>query len=352
MVGSLAPLAIAVCEAGGLGSLACAALTPAQLREQIATIRAAASAPFNVNFFCHTPPQPDEEAQGNWRRLLAPYYREIGLDLSAAQSGPGRAPFDEAMCEVIEETRPAVVSFHFGLPGEGLLARVRATGAMILSSATTVEEARWLEARGVDGIIAQGAEAGGHRGMFLSEDIHAQPGLFALLPQIVDTVRLPVIAAGAIADGRGVAAAFALGASAVQIGTAYLLTPQAGRSAIHRAAVRGARDDMTRLTNLYTGRPARGLLTRFMREQGPMCAAAPEFPLATGAVDPLRTAFEKAGSGDFSLLWSGEAAALAREADATQLTQQIWAAARQCAAGMGPALDSRADQAATGSCGT
>ena len=186
-----------------------------------------------------------------WRETLAPYYAEAGLDLSAAGSGPGRAPFDEAMCEVVEDTRPAVVSFHFGLPPEDLLERVRRSGAMILSSATTVAEARWLDARGVDAIIAQGAEAGGHRGMFLTDDIHAQPGLYALLPQVVDAVRVPVIAAGAIADGRGIAAAFALGASAVQIGTAYLLTPQAGRSEIHRQAVREARDDTTRLT-IYT----------------------------------------------------------------------------------------------------
>lgn len=324
MVGTLSPLTIAVCAAGGLGSLACAALTAAELREQIHAIRAATSAPFNLNFFCHTPPVPDEEAEAKWYASLAPYYREAGLDPSATERKPGRAPFDVAMCEVIEETKPAVVSFHFGLPDASLLARVRNAGAMILSSATTVEEARWLESHGVDAIIAQGAEAGGHRGMFLTDDIHAQPGLFALLPQIVDAVHLPVIAAGAIADGRGIAAAFVLGASAVQLGSAYLLTPQAGRSNVHRAAVRAARDDATRLTNLYTGRPARGLMTRFMREQGPMSDVAPAFPLATSAVEPLRKAFEKMGSGDFSLLWSGEAAALAREEDAELLTRELW----------------------------
>jgi nitronate monooxygenase len=334
MVGSLSPLTIAVSEAGGLGSLACAALAPAQLREQIGLIRAGTSAPFNVNFFCHVSPSPDEEAEAKWLELLAPYYREIGLDVSAAQRRPGRAPFDEAMCDVIEETNPAVISFHFGLPDERLLARVRNTGAMIVSSATTVEEAQWLESRGVDAIIAQGVEAGGHRGMFLTTDINAQPSLFALLPQIVDAVRVPVVAAGAIADGRGIAAAFALGASAVQIGTAYLMTPQAGRSSIHRAALHAARDDMTRLTNLYTGRPARGLITRFMREQGPMSAVAPAFPLATGAVDPLRTTFEKSGYSDFSLLWAGEAAALAREEDAGGLTRRLWEEASKCASGL------------------
>jgi nitronate monooxygenase len=334
MVGSLSPLTIAVSEAGGRGSLACAALSPAQVREQINAIRARTSAPFNVNFFCHVPPSPDDEAQGRGLEALAPYYREAGLDRSAAQKGPGRAPFDDAMCCVVEETKPAVVSFHFGLPDETLLARVKRTGAMTVSSATTVQEARWLEARGADAIIAQGSEAGGHRGMFLTDDINAQPGLFALLPQVADAVRVPVIAAGAIADRRGIAAAFALGASAVQIGTAYLLTPQAGRSSLHRAALRAARDDTTRLTNLYTGRPARGLNTRFMRERGPMNPVAPEFPLATGAVDPLRAAFEKNGSDDFSLLWSGEAAALAREDDANILTKKLWEDAQKCASGL------------------
>ena len=246
------------------------------------------------------------------------------------------------MCQVVEELRPAVVSFHFGLPDDALLERVRRAGAMVLSSATTVEEARWLDARGVDAIIAQGVEAGGHRGMFLTDDIGAQPGLYALLPQVVDAVGVPVIAAGGIADGRGIAAAFALGAAAAQLGTAYLLTPQAGRSAIHRQAVRAARDDATRLTNLYTGRPARGLLTRFMREQGPMSPAAPAFPLATGAVDPLRAAVEKTGSGDFSLLWSGEAAALARETDAEALTRQLWDDALDCAAGLRAGMAARA----------
>ncbi len=212
MVGSSSPLAIAVCEAGGLGSLACAALGPQQLRDEIAAIRARTPAPFNVNFFCHTPPAPDAEVDARWRAALAGYYAEAGLDPADVKGGPGRAPFDDAMCAVVEALRPAVVSFHFGLPDDALLERVRRTGAWVVSSATTVEEARWLDARGVDAIVAQGAEAGGHRGMFLTDDIHAQPGLFALLPQIVDAVRVPVIAAGAIADGRGIAAAFALGA--------------------------------------------------------------------------------------------------------------------------------------------
>ncbi len=324
-------LAIAVCEAGGLGSLPCAMLTPAQLGSEIAEIRTRTAAPFNVNFFCHAPPAPDAPGQARWLAALERYYAEMGVDRASASAGPGRSPFDAAMCAVVEDVRPAVVSFHFGLPEEALMARVRRAGALILSSATTVAEARWLEARGVDAIIAQGREAGGHRGMFLSTDVDAQPGLFALLPQVVDAVRTPVIAAGAIADGRGIAAAFALGAAGVQIGTAYLRTPQATISDLYRAALARAADDSTRLTNLYTGRPARGLMTRLMRELAPMSAIAPAFPLATGAIAPLRAAYEKSGSSDFSPLWSGEAGALAREEDAGALTLRLWADAQAVA---------------------
>jgi nitronate monooxygenase len=324
MAGAQSPeLCIAVCEAGGLGSLPCAMLTPQLAREQIGLVRSRTRAPFNVNFFVHRPPSADAEVERRWRERLSPYYAEAGIE-PACEAGPARAPFDDAMCAVVEETRPPIVSFHFGLPDVSLLARVKATGAKILSSATTVAEARWLAGRGVDAIIAQGREAGGHRGMFLDEDVDAQPGLFALLPQIVDAVGIPVIAAGAIADGRGIAAAFMLGAAAAQIGTAFLLTPQASISDLHRAALRAGRDDATRLTNLYTGRPARGILTRFIREQGPLNAEAPQFPLAAGASAPLRKAFEARGRTDFSPLWSGEAAALAREQDAGELTRRLW----------------------------
>jgi nitronate monooxygenase len=321
-------LCAAVCEAGGLGSLPTAMLTPSELRDQIAEIRRRTREPFNINFFCHVPPRPDSERQGAWIAELAGEYAEAALDPSAAASGPGRAPFDLAMVEIIEEAKPPIVSFHFGLPDESLLVRVKRADAKIYSSATTVTEAQWLERRGVDAVIAQGAEAGGHRAMFLSRDINGQPGLFALLPQVVDAVHVPVIAAGGIADGRGIAAAFALGAAAVQIGTAYLSTPQSTISAIHRAALRAAKDDSTRLTNLFTGRPARGILNRFMREHGPMNELAPEFPLATGVIAPLRAYHEKRGSGDYSPLWAGQAAALAREEDAGQMTVRLWSEAK------------------------
>ena len=284
-------------EAGGLGSVPAAMLTPAALREQIGAIRARTGSPVNVNFFCHVPPAPDSRREAAWRAELAADYAGAGVAPPEPGGGPGRAPFDAGMAEVVEETRPEVVSFHFGLPEESLLARVRRTGAKIYSSATSVAEARWLDARGVEAVIAQGAEAGGHRGMFLTDDVDAPPGLFALLPQVVDAVRVPVVAAGGIADGRGIAAAFVLGARAVQIGTAYLKTPQATISPVHRRALAAAADDATRLTNLFTGRPARGLLNRFMRDHGPLNSRAPPFPLAASAVAPFRAHYEAQGSG-------------------------------------------------------
>ena len=325
MAGAQGPeLAIAVCRAGGLGSLPAAMLTPERLREQIAAVRQATDAAFNVNFFCHAEPKPDPEIEARWRKRLAPYYAEAGVDLSAVPAAPARAPFGEALCAVIEEMRPAVVSFHFGLPPAPLLSRVKAAGALILASATTVAEARWLEQHGAGAVIAQGREAGGHRGTFLSDDVDSQPGLISLLPQVRDAVRLPVVAAGGIADGRGIAAAFALGADAVQIGTAYLRTPEATISPLHRAALASARDDATRLTNVFTGRPARGLVNRFVAEVGPMCEDAPPFPLAAGAAAPLRAAAEQRGSHDFSPLWAGESAALGREEGAEALTRRLW----------------------------
>jgi nitronate monooxygenase len=335
MAGAQGPeITIAVCKAGGLGSLPAAMLTPDGLREQIAAVRQATDAPFNVNFFCHAEPTSDPEIEARWRKRLAPYYAEAGVDPSTIPAGPVRAPFDAALCAVIEETRPAVVSFHFGLPPAELLSRVKAAGALILSSATTVAEARWLEQRGVDAVIAQGREAGGHRGMFLSNDIDAQPGLISLMPQVRDAVRLRVVAAGGISDGRGIAAAFALGADAVQIGTAYLRTPEATISPLHRAALANAHDDATRLTNVFTGRPARGLINRFVAEVGPMCEDAPQFPLAAGAAAPLRAAAEKRGSGDFSPLWAGESVALAREEGAEALTRRLWAEGLAVMAGL------------------
>ncbi len=316
-------LAVAVSNAGGLGSLPCAMLGPDAMRAELGKIRAQTDRPYNVNFFCHRPPAPDAMREALWRQNLAHYYREFDIDPATLSTGPGRLPFDAATAELLAEFKPPVLSFHFGLPDESLLARVRSWGAKILSSATTVDEARWLEARGVDVIIAQGLDAGGHRGMFLSDDLTTQMGTFALLPQIVRAVRVPVVAAGGIADAAGVRAALALGAAGVQVGTAYLLCPEATTSAIHRAALQSEAGRHTALTNLYTGRPARGILTRLMREQGPLSHLAPAFPQATSAVAPLRAKAEAAGSGDFSPLWAGQNASGCRAVPAAQLTREL-----------------------------
>jgi nitronate monooxygenase len=316
-------LAVAVSNAGGLGSLPGALLGPEALRAELGKIRAQTRRPYNVNFFCHRPPAPDATREAMWRQSLAHYYREFDVDPAAIPAGPGRRPFDDDAAELLEEFQPPVVSFHFGLPDEALLVRLRRWGAKVVSSATTVEEARWLEARGVDVIIAQGLEAGGHRGIFLNEDLSTQMGTFALLPQIVQAVRVPVVAAGGIADAAGVRAALALGAAGVQVGTAYLLCPEATTSAIHRAALQGEEARHTALTNLYTGRPARGILTRLMREQGPLSHLAPAFPLATAAVVPLRAKAEAAGRGDFSPLWAGQNVSGCRAVPAAQLTRAL-----------------------------
>ncbi|XXX89445.1 nitronate monooxygenase [Sorangium sp. So ce145] len=321
-------LAVAVSSAGGLGSLPGAMLKPDALGKELAAIRAQTTRPFNVNFFCHTRPEPNAEQEAIWRARLSPYFAELGVDASAIPTGPGRLPFSDEAADVLDEIRPAVVSFHFGLPSEALLSRVRRSGAKILSSATTVDEARWLEARGVDAVIAQGIEAGGHRGSFLSDDLGVQLGTFALVPQIVDAVKIPVIAAGGIADARGVAAAMALGAAGVQIGTAYLLCPEATTSRVHRAALASGAARITALTNVFTGRPARGIVNRIMRELGPMSGAVPAFPLATSAITPLRAKAESEGSGDFSPLWAGQNASGCKEVPAADLTRQLAGARR------------------------
>ena len=316
-------MVIAVSEAGGLGGLPCALMTPEKARTELGIVRQRTSRPINVNFFCHWQPKDDPAREAGWKQLLEPYYVELGLDPTAPAPRSARAPFDAEFCAIVEEFRPEVVSFHFGLPDEVLLDRVKATGAKVLSSATTADEAVWLEARGCDAIIAQGAEAGGHRGIFLTDDVANQPGTFALVPQVVDAVRVPIIAAGAIADARGIVAAFALGASAVQIGTAYLFCPEAKVPAPHKVALKSAKDDHTALTNVFTGRPARGIVNRIMREVGPLSDVAPAFPLAGGALAPLRAASEPKGSGDFMSLWSGQAARLGREMPAGELTRRL-----------------------------
>jgi nitronate monooxygenase len=326
-------IAKAVADAGGLGSIPCAMLNADSAREQVAKF--GTRRPVNINFFCHTPPELNNVREARWRDRLAPYYVELGLDPKASVPSSNRVPFDAAFCEVVEEIKPGVVSFHFGLPDKALLKRVKDAGNLVFSSATTVTEAKWLEANGADVIIAQGYEAGGHRGMFLTEDIAAQVGTFALVPQVVDAVKMPVIAAGAVSDARGIAASFALGAAGVQIGSAYLHCPESRISAPHRKALANALDDSTAVTNLMTGRPARGIVNRVMREIGPVSDVAPQFPLAAGALAPLRAKAEAQGSGDFSPLWAGQAAGLGRAMPAGELTRQLATEALERLRGLG-----------------
>ena len=316
-------LALAVCEAGGVGSIPAAMLTLDMLETSLITMQAKADGPWNVNFFAHTSTPPDSARENRWRDLLSPYYRQWEIDAAEIPLGAGRQPFSEAAARLIEQYRPPIVSFHFGLPDPTLLARVKATGAKILSSATTVAEARWLEEHGVDAIIAQGLEAGGHRGMFLSESLSTQLGTFALLPQIVAAVRCPVIAAGGIVSERTAQAAYALGANAIQVGTAYLTSQEATTSPLHRTALRSVSAEETALTNLFSGRPARGILNRVMRELGPLRDDIPRFPLATAAIAPLRTAAEKVGITDFTPLWCGQHPPETENENAASITKRL-----------------------------
>ncbi len=325
-----AAMAIAVAEAGGLGSLPCAMLGADKMRAEMGVIRQQTDRPINLNFFCHTPEPPDPAKDAAWKASLAGYYEEYDIDPDTPPAAASRAPFSAEACEIVEDLKPEVVSFHFGLPVPSLLARVKATGCRVMSSATTVAEARWLEERGCDVIIAQGAEAGGHRGMFLSDDISTQAGTMALVPQVVDAVDVPVIAAGGIGDGRGIAAAFALGAAGAQIGTAYLFTPESLISDLHRDALQAGADDQTALTNVFSGKPARGLMNRVMREIGPMSDKAPPFPTAGSALAPLKAKAEANGAPEFSSLWSGQAVKLGRAMGASELTRHLAEDAARC----------------------
>ncbi|WP_372965388.1 NAD(P)H-dependent flavin oxidoreductase [Marinobacter sp.] len=315
-------MAIAVSNAGGLGSLPCAMLDTNELRSELQTVKAGTSHPFNLNFFAHTSPEPNEQQELAWREALAPYYDELGIDTSAITAGAGRKPFDSEAATFVEEFRPAVVSFHFGLPELTLLQRVKAAGAKVLSTATTVEEALWLQQHGADAVIAQGLEAGGHRGHFLSKDLSRQMGTFALVPQMVAALDIPVIAAGGIADSPGVQAAIRLGAAGVQLGTAFLLCHEANTKPVHRDALK-YRSQHTALTNLFTGGAARGIVNRVIQELGPISESAPEFPMASTAIAPLRAAAEAKNSGDFSPLWAGQNTSGCQEVAASELLRQL-----------------------------
>jgi nitronate monooxygenase len=316
-------LTVSVSNAGGLGSLPCAMLSMDALREELRAIAVQTGRPYNVNFFCHDMPKANPKAEIIWRNALSPFYQSQGIDPESVTVGSSRVPFNSDAVDVLEEFKPPVVSFHFGLPSDELLVRVKSFGAKVMSTATTVEEALWLEEYGVDVIIAQGLEAGGHRGMFLSHDLNSQMGTFALLPQIIQAVNVPVVAAGGITNARGVAAAMSLGAAGVQLGTTYLLCHEANTSEVHRAALSSEGAKHTALTNIFSGRPARAIVNLAMRELGPIHYGIPEFPLAATAITPLRIAMEAQGSGDFSSLWAGQNVTGCKAISAAELTTEL-----------------------------
>lgn len=316
-------LAAAVSNAGGLGSLPAAMLSPQALATELQALTRATSRAFNVNFFCHTSPVPDPDVEAQWRSLLAPFYAEWGVDPEAMPASPARLPFDHRMADVLEAFKPAAVSFHFGLPAPDLLARVKSWGSVVLSSATTVAEAQWLQAHGADAVIAQGVQAGGHRGMFLTEDLSSQLGTWDLLAQVAQAVQVPVIAAGGLGTAVDMAHARQRGAAGVQVGTAFLCCDESTTSPLHRAALLADEAPDTVLTRLFTGRPARGLVNRLMRELGPMNPQAPAFPLATAALAPLRAAAEKQQHSDFTPMWAGQNFRVCRPGPAAELTRAL-----------------------------
>ena len=325
MAGNMKPdLAASVSNAGGLGMLPCATLSIDQMKDESAQVRSLTNRSFALSFFCHVDPGDTSAQERAWMEKLAPYYKEFGVT-QAPPTGTARNPFDEKDCDAVLKIAPKIAHFHFGMPKPALVKRLKDAGIVVISTGTTVAECRRVVEEGAEAVCAQGFEAGGHRGVFIAGDraIDTQVGTMALVPQVVDAVKVPVMAAGGISDARGVAAAFALGASAAWVGSAYLLTPDSKISPMHREALKNATDESSALTTLFTGRPARGIVNRMMRDLGPMNPDSPPFPTAANPLAPLRAAAEKAGTGDFSPLWTGQAVALARETTAAELTKRL-----------------------------
>jgi len=319
---STVALATAASRAGALGSIAAAMLTPEQLREQCRDVREHSNGRYNVNFFAHAEPNLDPLKDAAMRDLLKPAYAALGVP-DVPQATTPFPSFKQAQLEVMLDERPSVVSFHFGLPGEDMLQALKQAKIKILCSATCVAEARELEAKGVDAIIAQGFEAGGHRGTFAKPYEKGQVGTMALVPQVVDAVSVPVIAAGGIADGRGIAAALALGADGVQIGTAFLRCPESATNSTYREALKTAGDDETRITHAFSGRPARSIENRYIKDMADKDDQLPDFPIPNSLTGPLRSASGKAGSTDYMSLWSGQAGALSRDLPAGELVETL-----------------------------
>lgn len=321
MVGVSTPaLAAAVANAGGLGSLGFGACSPAQARELLGQVRALTDKPINCNFFCHRPAQADALREARWLEHLRPLFDELGAQPPTALREIYRSLGDDRqMLEVLLEERPAVVSFHFGLPPQEWIERLKAAGIVLLACATHLDEARACVAAGVHAVVAQGYEAGGHRGIFEREH-DDRLGTLALLGSVVPALLVPVIAAGGIMDGRGIRAAFALGAQAVQMGTAFIGCPESAANAAYRAALRSEKAWHTQVTAAISGRPARGLVNRLFSDIGGAAAPAlPDYPQTYDATKALLAAAQAKGDGDFAVHWAGQGAPLARELPAAEL---------------------------------
>jgi len=323
MAGSSTPeLAIAASRSGAMGSIAAAMLNPEQLRDHCRHVRDNSNGQYNVNFFAHAAPTLDPAKDAAMQDLLDPAYKALELPDVPAASIPFPS-FDQHQLALMLSEKPTVVSFHFGLPDKKSVQALKHAGIKILCSATCVAEARDLDANGVDAIIAQGFEAGGHRGTFSKPYEKGEIGTMALVPQVVDAVRVPVIAAGGIADGRGIAAALALGADGVQIGTAFLRCPESATNSTYRAALTNAGDAQTRITHAFSGRPARGIENRYIAEMAGKEDLLPDFPIPNSLTGPMRAASGKANSPDYMSLWSGQAGPLSRDLPAGELVETL-----------------------------
>lgn len=322
MAGASTPaMAVAVTNAGGMGSLGCAMMSADKLRAAAKDV-AGAKGPVNFNFFVHREPDIARYNQARMREALAPHYAALGLgDVAAA--APGMPAFNDAMLEVLLACAPKVASFHFGLPAAHAVDALKRAGVVLIGCATSVAEARALEAGGMDAIVAQGMEAGGHRGVFIGEPQDNDMGTMALVPLMVDAVRVPVIAAGGIFDGRGVAASLMLGAAGAQLGSAFLRAPESMTPPLHKQALAEAPDNFTRPTRLFTGRPARSIRNRMVRELAALESDAAPFPAQRAVTAPLAKAAAERGSADFMPLWSGQAGMRAKEEPSAQIFLRI-----------------------------
>ena len=315
-------LAVAVSNAGGLGSIPCGMLSNEQIVEEIEQFKKHSTKPYNLNFFCHDMPELNLQALKTWEKTLSPYFESYNIELANDVSGL-RVPFDEGIADTIEPFKPPVISFHFGLPSASLVKRVKSWGTIILSSATTLEEALWLQDNGADIIIAQGIEAGGHRALFLNDDLSTQLPTVKLLNILHQTLSIPVIAAGGIANHCDVKNMIELGASAVQVGTSYILCYEAKTSHIHRKAI-SSEETPTALTNLFSGRVARGIINNLMTDLDFINDVVPEFPYASVSLAPLRAKAEEVGKCDFTPLWAGTNRSGCAEISAAELTAKLW----------------------------